>query len=144
LADDEKARIISQRQEIESALEKAYQSTRAIQMKADLQYEELRRTVAAQRIEEHTSEILRKYDLHGAIIDYFKGLQDDLLNSLDEFEPHDPNVPRPMDEKPPEIQGNHQVRYKVSVLVTHKPASGAPVILLDLPTYQGLMGRIEH
>ena len=35
-------------------------------------------------------------------------------------------------------------RYRVNLLVDHKGSSGAPVIYEDNPTYQNLVGRIEH
>ena len=35
-------------------------------------------------------------------------------------------------------------RYQVNVLVDHSPTAGAPVIYEDKPTFQNLIGRIEH
>ncbi|MFO7537116.1 MAG: ATP-binding protein [Chloroflexota bacterium] len=35
-------------------------------------------------------------------------------------------------------------RYEVNVLVTHKEDDGAPVIYENHPTYQNLVGRVEH
>ena len=35
-------------------------------------------------------------------------------------------------------------RYRVNLLVDHRDSSGAPVIYEDNPTYQNLVGRIEH
>jgi predicted ATP-dependent protease len=35
-------------------------------------------------------------------------------------------------------------RYQVNVLDDHEPAAGAPVVYEDRPTFQNLIGRIEH
>ena len=35
-------------------------------------------------------------------------------------------------------------RYRVNVLVDHKETQGAPVVYEDNPTYQNLVGRVEH
>ena len=34
--------------------------------------------------------------------------------------------------------------YQVNVLVNHEQTAGAPVVYCDLPTYQNLIGRVEH
>ena len=35
-------------------------------------------------------------------------------------------------------------RYQVNVIVARSPNEGAPVVLEDQPTYQNLVGRVEH
>jgi lon-related putative ATP-dependent protease len=94
--------------------------------------------------------LLQKYDLSGDVIQYLHQVREDILESLDEFTetqtppktPEPVNSPLVMEEALSQIQAD--MRYQVNVLVQHKPNTGAPVVLLDLPTYQNLVGRIEH
>ncbi|MBK5273952.1 MAG: AAA family ATPase [Desulfuromonadales bacterium] len=73
---------------------------------------------------------------------YLDAVQEDILNTLDDFKPQatQPQIPG--------IKLPHQEptfeRYEVNVLVDNGQTDGAPVVFESNPTYNNLFGRIEH
>lgn len=148
LSEEEKQVLMENRREVESALERAFLQSREMQNKWDEALDDLQRNTASAVLDKHIGAILQKYDLSGAVIEYFDALRNDVLDSLEEFITF--GTPSADEENPMaqltqhQLSPDHSNRYKVNVLVTNKPLSGAPVVVLDLPTYQNLIGRIEH
>ncbi len=146
MSDEQKKALDVARGEVEEALAELFHITRQTQSAAQTALDKLTRDTASQIINTHIGDVLKKYDSRGRIIQYFHDLHDDLLEVLDEFH-------QEAQAEVVESQPNGQTRtpgkdfkrrYSVNVLVENTPNSGAPVILLDLPTYQNLIGRIEH
>lgn len=144
LPEEARQTITKSRRLIEQAIENALLETRALQHEATESIEALRRQFVETIIDENLNPIIKKYDLWGAAIQYFHDLREDILSSLDIFENGDeeeqPDPSNPMAQ----VKIDRFQRYKVNVLVEHKPNSGASVIYLDLPSYQNLIGRIDH
>ena len=73
---------------------------------------------------------------------YLDSVQEDILNTLDDFKPQStqPQIPGiKMPRQEPTFD-----RYQVNVLVDNKDTEGAPVVFESNPTYNNLFGRIEH
>ncbi|MCI0711391.1 MAG: AAA family ATPase [Chloroflexi bacterium] len=150
LSAEQQDEILTNRRELEVMLEDTFQQSRSLQERAQKALSDLQKDFAAQVIDSHMAEIMSHYDLYGAIINYLKAVRDDVLNSLDEFQNQDDETlfgehgQRP--STPPVLSPTHDStkRYTVNVLTANDPDAGAPVVLLDLPTYQNLVGHIEH
>lgn len=92
-------------------------------------------------------ELRQKYILLLEIGQYLNAVQQDVIDNVDDFRnPEEPapvpfaNAPLPRSLLgPPPLR-----RYQVNVLVDHSAAQGAPVIYEDYPTYQNLIGQVEH
>lgn len=141
LSEDARATITENRRKLENQLEDTYRTVRDLRMEAESSLDGLRRDVAEQVIEIHISEIIKKYDLSGSAIQYFWAVRDDILNALEVFEKIPPS------EASEDLESAREdvlKRYQVNVFVEHNPNSGAPVVFMDFPTYQNLLGRIEH
>jgi predicted ATP-dependent protease len=91
--------------------------------------------------------MVQKYAGIEAVTQHLQAVRDDILDTLEDFtkveaeEP--PEQPGPLMPRP-DGDSTRRKRYAVNVLVENTPDSGAPVILLELPSYQNLVGRIEH
>ncbi len=89
-----------------------------------------------------TGELFEKYKGHTDILNYLNNVQADVINNINHF--------RLGEGEPSDIslgvisQGSHFKRYEVNVLVEHSKAVGAPVVFEENPTYQNLVGRVEH
>jgi lon-related putative ATP-dependent protease len=90
-------------------------------------------------------ELREKYAELSEVVDYLNAMEEDVIENLDAFrEIEEPaqamGVPlsRVLAE-PPVFR-----RYQVNVLVDHSESQGAPVAYEDHPTYNNLVGRIEH
>ena len=83
-----------------------------------------------------------KYRELEKVIGYLESVQEDILNTLDDFKPQttQPQIPG---IKIPRQEPTFD-RYQVNVLVDNKETEGAPVVFESNPTYNNLFGRIEH
>jgi predicted ATP-dependent protease len=83
-----------------------------------------------------------KYRELEKVIVYLESVQEDILNTLDDFKPQttQPQIPG---IKIPRQEPTFD-RYQVNVLVDNKDTEGAPVVFESNPTYNNLFGRIEH
>lgn len=83
-----------------------------------------------------------KYSELQKVLGYLDSVQEDILNTLDDFKPQStqPQIPGiKMPRQEPTFD-----RYQVNVLVDNKDTDGAPVVFESNPTYNNLFGRIEH
>lgn len=83
-----------------------------------------------------------KYADLAKVLRYLDSVQEDILNTLDDFKPQStqPQIPGiKMPRQEPTFD-----RYQVNVLVDNKETNGAPVVFESNPTYNNLFGRIEH
>ncbi len=83
-----------------------------------------------------------KYRDLDKVTGYLESVQEDILNTLDDFKPQttQPQIPG---IKLPRQEPTFD-RYQVNVLVDNKDTDGAPVVFESNPTYNNLFGRIEH
>ncbi|NDJ87195.1 MAG: AAA family ATPase, partial [Chloroflexi bacterium] len=148
LPEEQQATFTAARRELEETIEEAFRQTRNLQREAEAARDTLRRDMARQVVEAHMAEVLKRYDTSGAAIQYLWAVQEDILEALDHFETDGELDEGAELEGPlPQLQrssGDFFRRYEVNVFVENKPDSGAPVVILDLPTHQNLIGRIEH
>jgi len=106
---------------------------------------ELDRQVAMSVVGHPLDELRKKYAELLGVVDYLNDVQQDVIENVDEFRkaeeaPHVMGVPLPRSLiGPPAFR-----RYQVNVLADHSEAEGAPVVYEDNPTYNNLIGRIEH
>lgn len=83
-----------------------------------------------------------KYAGLDKVLAYLESVQEDVLNTLDDFKPQSPQPQIPGIKLP--RQEPTFDRYQVNVLVDNKDTDGAPVVFESNPTYNNLFGRIEH
>ncbi len=90
-------------------------------------------------------ELREKYREFPDVVDYLNDLEKDVIEHVDDFRRSDEEtpsflgIPLPQTAGPPSLN-----RYKVNALVEHVLDGGAPVIYEDNPSYQNLVGRVEH
>ncbi|WP_245904439.1 Lon protease family protein [Billgrantia lactosivorans] len=80
------------------------------------------------------AELEERYANHQGVLDHLSALREAMLLHVDSFIADEP-------EMPPEALYN---RFQINLLVDNTSCEGAPVVYLDLPTHQHLVGRIEH
>ncbi|RMF84116.1 MAG: ATP-dependent protease, partial [Nitrospinota bacterium] len=92
-------------------------------------------------------ELRQKYTSFPAVLEYLQALEQDVLNNIQDFlKPAEtpPELALGSAQSPPPGDSGAFRRYRVNVLVDHSQTQGAPVVYEDHPTYQSLVGRIEH
>ena len=83
-----------------------------------------------------------KYRGLDKVLGYLDAVQENILNTLEDFKPQ-ANQPQIPGIKMPRQEPTFS-RYQVNVLVDNKDTGGAPVVFESNPTYNNLFGRIEH
>jgi lon-related putative ATP-dependent protease len=88
-------------------------------------------------------------DLPG-VIEYLDAVEHDIKENVDDFLPQ-PSQPTAESGGPPvapatqaAIEDMRFRRYQVNVIVNNDGQQGAPVVYEDNPTFQNLIGRVEH
>jgi len=91
----------------------------------------------------HLIEALKeKYKALPAVVDYFDNVQKDIVTNVDDFRQQEEGATNILGI--PVNQALSFRSYKINVLVDNDNLQGAPVIYEDHPTYQNLVGRVEH
>jgi len=115
----------------------------------NIQIKKLNRKVALFATSNLIKDVRRRYKAFKHIVNYLKGLQDDVLDHLEEFsEPEEDDSGNSESQTQAQAQTSTSSdalqRYQVNLLVDRSRDVGAPVVYLDNPTYHNLMGRIEY
>lgn len=102
----------------------------------------LDRKTTADSVETLLEELRETYKNIPKISSYLDALQDDVIKNVQDF------IVKPEEMEMPPFMREYVTpsfrRYHVNVLISHNNDGAAPVIYEDNPTYQNLIGRIEH
>lgn len=116
------------------------------QREAQEKIKELNEQVAHFAIMPLFNELQQKFEDLPDVLAYLEAVQRDVVENVDNFlDSNDSPLATMMgiaSSGPPKESAF--TRYQVNVLVDHSHTEGAPVIYEDQPTYNNLIGRIEH
>ena len=131
--------------ELQDELQEAMRQARQWERKARDRMKELDREVAMLAVGHRIEELQQKYaDLEG-VVAYLQAIKDDVVESVDEFRSSGEAEGQSVFGVPMErLREAAFRRYQVNVVVDHSQSEGAPVIYEGHPTYNNLIGRIEH
>ncbi len=142
LPEDEKQKFDSDIEQLQSKLEHELRMVPLWQREARETLKQLNEEVVMSIVGRLTDELLEQYKSNTDVLNYLDNVQTDVINNIDDF--------RRGEDEQPDItlgimpQGSGFRRYQVNVLVEQGHASGAPVVFEENPTYQNLVGRVEH
>jgi predicted ATP-dependent protease len=105
-------------------------------------HKELDLSVSGFTLDQQLGELRRKYEDLPEVQRFLDAVRRDLLENADQIR----GLAEDQGGGPnPASQAARQLtRYKINVLVDHSQSRGAPVCYEDNPTYQNLVGRVEH
>lgn len=147
LSEEERKRLEKEASAMQEELQKILLQVPAWQRQVRERIKELHREIANFAVGGLIGELHSKYQEFPEIIDYLKDVQEDIVENVREIvgqegEQEKPAIPLPG------VRGRQISpvlrRYQVNLLVDHSASKGAPVIFEDNPTYQNLIGRVEH
>ncbi|MGQ9862553.1 MAG: Lon protease family protein [Thiobacillaceae bacterium] len=142
LPEEEKARI---RMVIEGLHERLHklirQAPQWLKEKRD-RVRELNREFSRLAVEHQIGELREKYRDLPEVLDYLQAVEQDLIDSADEFRKPQEAMPQVLG-LPVSVAPSFR-RYQVNLLVDHSASKGAPVVAPDHPSHATLMGRVEH
>lgn len=142
LSDAKKAEIRAASDSVQQSLRQAMQQGATLQREHAQRMRKLDEEVAQRQVDLHFTDIESRYTQSTEIASYLRDVRQDILERTDEFR----QFASENKAGPPR---NHQRlspfnRYFVNVVIDNGSVQGAPVVYEDNPTYQNLLGRVEH
>lgn len=140
LPEDQKQLIRDASDKVHQSLRQTMQQITALHREHARRVEKLNEDVARHQVDIHFNDLLGNYSSIAAIPPFLAEVRQDILESTDEFRKFAAENKLPADGQ----RLTPFNRYYVNVLVDNGTQKGAPVVHEDNPTYQNLIGRIEH
>jgi len=146
LPEEERERLEEEIAQLQEELQETIHQVRQWERGAREKVKELNREVAMFAVGHLIDDLRNTHAELPEVVDYLNAVQEDVVENVDEFRQAEEqsqmmaNVPAPRSLMGPPLFR----RYQVNVLVDHSESEGAPVIYEDHPTYNNLVGRIEH
>ncbi len=145
LSEERREQVKEDVAELQDELQEAMRQARQWERKARERMKELDRQVAMLAVGHRIEELQEKYAELDGVVAHLQAIKDDVVDSVDEFrssgETEGQSVFGLSMERLREATFR---RYQVNVVVDHSQSEGAPVIYEGHPTYNNLIGRIEH
>lgn len=142
LPDAEKEKIRRASDAVQQSLRQAMQQSAAFQREHAQRLKQLNQEVARHQVDLHFIDLEKHYEALPDVVAFLNTVRSDVLERAEEFRQFANE-----NQNSALFNGQRMTpfnRYFVNVLVDHEEASGAPVVYEDNPTYQNLMGRVEH
>ncbi len=142
LPEDEQKRISAVVEKLQARLKEVIRQVPQWRKEAREKLKALNREMAITAAGNQVDALRKKYAEHGKVLVYLKAVQEDIITHIDDF--------RQQEEAPPALfvmpdgHGPSFRRYTVNVAVDRSASTGVPILYEDNPTYQNLVGRLEH
>ncbi len=150
LAEDERAAIEKRRHELEDSLADSLRATSDLEEQAQQEYNQLERETTAGILDLQMEPLRKAYADYPDVLAHLDRVRENILNNVSDFTQAEDSGKAPAEGPPTAGQDGRAGavdglrRYEVNLLVDHSDSQGAPVVVVALPTYQNLVGRIEH
>ncbi len=107
--------------------------------------DDLNREMAELAVGALIDELRERYQAYPKVVEHLDAVQEDVVANAEQFLPQsERGGAELMQAMQQQSQEQFLRRYSVNVLVDHAETEGAPVVYEDNPTYQNLIGRLEH
>ena len=150
LSEEEREKLKSNVEEVQAELQEIMQQVPGWQSDVQEKIEGLNEEMANLAIGGLIDRLREKYADHPDVVQHLDNVQQDVVENAEDFLEGEQNASDLMAA----LQGGRGQRaqqrkgrirkYKVNLIVDNSEAKKAPVIYEDNPTYQNLIGRIEH
>lgn len=142
--EQEQERVATIIRELHEQLKKALHEIPRWMRETQMRVKEIQREFTLSVTGNLIDEIKKNYTNLPAVHAYLDEIQQDVVENVDEWKKSAESHDCIHCHSHPEVEGRDFRRYYVNVLVHHDLNAGAPVVYEDNPTYQALVGRIEH
>ncbi|MEA3407647.1 MAG: AAA family ATPase [Chloroflexota bacterium] len=154
LSEEEQEQLQEKVSEVQDELQEILRQVPSWQRGMRERLNELNREMANLAIGGLIDELREKYEDHPDIIEHLDAVQEDVVENAEDFLPQEQGAQQVLQalQGGEEGAGGHQAmrqrarmrQHRVNVIVDHSGSDHAPVVYEDNPTYQNLIGRIEH
>ncbi|MGE5246076.1 MAG: Lon protease family protein [Betaproteobacteria bacterium] len=148
LAEDEQRGLGAAIEEFEAELGKILREVPRWHRETHEKLRALKRAATETVVAALLEELKKDYDAEAGVQSYLASFEKDVIDNADDFRKSkegEEDAAGPLDALLARTGAAPPLgRYQVNVLDDHGPAPGAPVVYEDKPTFQNLVGRIEH
>jgi lon-related putative ATP-dependent protease len=149
LSQEEREKLEKQIEDLQEQLQKAMRQMPGWQREMRERLRALNDEVASVAVGGLIDELREKYKEHPEVVDHLDAVRNDVIENARQFLAPQEQVPefiRAMFGGAGGVAGRPAAlrRYEVNVLIDHGDTKGAPVVYEDNPTFQNLVGRVEH
>jgi lon-related putative ATP-dependent protease len=149
LPEEERKQVQGRMEELQKELQEVLQQVPTIQREARERMKELNKDITRYAVGSLIDELQKKYAEISDIVTYLDNVEEDVIENVDELLPQDEEAAgsNPLAALMSRARGPEDPilrRYEINLLVDNSGLSGAPVIYEDNPTYQNLIGQVEH
>lgn len=134
--------------ELQESLQRIMQQMPNLHREMQGRLRELNERMVAFTIAPLIDELRQKYSDLPGIITHLEEVQKDIVQNFDAFlqaeEGNERQIIGAVLGMAPAERKVSPARYEVNVVIDNSEVKGAPVIFLDQPRYQNLVGRVEH
>lgn len=142
LSDEQKKEIEQKTEEVRQTLRRTIHHIAAWQQEHGRRLEQLNKETASTVVTRRMADLESRYHDLPDVLAFLAEVRTDLIENVDEFrQDQEDNKASPLEFMRRFTPFN---RYYVNVVVDNSADHGTPVIYEDNPTYQNLIGRIEH
>ena len=110
--------------------------------------EDLEYSVGLFTIGHHLNTVMESYADQAQVVDYLKAVKEDILNNLEDFiseeQEEEDSIASYLPWYTKKSSDDVFSKYKINLLTSNEPDSGAPVVVDFNPTYANLVGEIEY
>lgn len=140
LPDREKSRIERVIGELQEKLEGIIRNMVRWRKEQREKLKQLNREMTLFAVGHHVDELKQRYAGFGKVLEYLDAVQQDVIANVEDFlRARETPAAAPPGGESPTLR-----RYQVNLLVDRSANSGPPVVFEDHPTYQNLVGRVDH
>jgi len=136
LPEDEQARLREAMEQIKEELASALSRIPLWQREMRQKFREIEQEITRITVSQLIKELEQRYADLPEVLSYLAAVRDDVIENTDLF--------KPSGDSPVDASDARFTRYRVNLLVDNAGAEGAPILYEDNPSYQNLIGRIEH
>jgi predicted ATP-dependent protease len=139
----------AEQQRLETAMEELKLDLRQLiaqipqrQREARERQKELSLNVSGFTLDQHLDELRQRYQDLPEVLRFLEAVHADLLENAEQIRSlgeDDEGGSNPAGQAARQLN-----RYKINLLVSHATDQGAPIVYEDNPTFQNLVGRVEH
>lgn len=150
LPEDERKRLESSVDELQEQLQKVLQRVPSWQRDLRARIKNLNQEITTLAAGELINEIRQKYQDHHEVVEFLDEVEKDVIENARDFLPGDEGQAGGFENPLAALMARARpepsplIRYQVNLIVDNQDLDGAPVIYEDNPTYQNLVGRVDH
>ena len=146
LPEDERKKIEEDSSALQDELRETLHKAPQWQEESRQKFAQLNREMATGVVTHRIDALRQAYQDQAKVVAYLNDVEEDIIKNFRKFLPEEQRRPALLGIELPgqEDEAHWFNRYRINVLLAHDTGGGAPVIYESLPSYNNLIGRIEH